>query len=124
MLATRARVRPWRARFCGMSSGRSTTICRAAASHFTSMSGWGRRDSSPCAPLTLTSPLLTETSRPAATGMGFLPIRDMARLAGFQLASGLPDFAQHFAADVLGLGFAIAEDPLIGGEDGDAQSLP
>src|SRR5262245_53700459 len=95
------------------------------------MSGWALSVSSPFGPFTLTCCSFTATSMPAATGIGFLPIRDMSQTSR-RMLSKIPakspgsksiNLAEDLAAHVLGLGLAAAEDALVRRQDVHAQSL-
>src|SRR2546423_4409310 len=105
MLATSVRVSPCSARSSPRSVGRVTVITPSSCSIFIR---WGTVvRSSPLGPETVTRPGSTETSTPAGTWMGCLPIRDMS----------LPDEADHFAADALGLGGAARDHAAGRGQD-------
>src|SRR5262245_22583978 len=97
MLATRVRVNPCSARSSPRSVGRLTVITPPSCSIFIRCGTTER--SSPFGPETVTRPGSTETSTPAGTLMGCLPIRDMS----------LPDEADHFSADAFALGGAARD---------------
>src|SRR5262249_30760475 len=97
MLATRERVNPCSARSSPRSVGRLTVTTLSSCSIFMRCGTTER--SSPLGPETVTRPGSTETSTPAGTLMGCLPIRDMA----------LPDETDHFAADAFALGGAARD---------------
>src|SRR5690348_15509893 len=102
MLATSVRVSPCSARCSPRSLGRVTTSWSPPSPSsrgdcFTVISRGMRSDSSPLGPLTVTRSGSIATVTPAGTGIGCLPIRDIAFL-------GLPDRRHHFAADALEAG--------------------
>src|SRR5581483_10344074 len=74
------------------------------------MSRLTRSDSSPLGPLTITRSGSIATVTPAGTGMGCLPMRDIA-------SDGLPDLRQHFAADALDAGLVAGHEALGGRHD-------
>src|SRR5690348_11448939 len=102
MLATRVRVSPCSARCSPRSLGRVTTSWSPPSPSSrglccTVIARGMRSDNSPLGPLTVTRSGSIATVTPAGTGIGCLPIRDIA----FQ---GLPDRRYHFAADALQTG--------------------
>src|SRR5947208_6432300 len=105
MLATRVRVSPCSARSSPRSVGRVTVITPSPCSIFMRCGTAVR--SSPFGPDTVTRPGSTDTSTPAGTLMGCLPIRDMS----------LPDETDHFAADAFALGGAARDDAAGRGQD-------
>src|SRR5438067_4266321 len=109
MLATSVRVSPCSARSSPRSVGRLTVITPSSCLIFVRCGTAVR--SSPRGPETVTRPGSTETSTPAGTWMGCLPIRDMS----------LPDEADHFAADALGLGSAARDHAAGRGQDGSSE---
>src|SRR5438552_18067437 len=105
MFATSVRVRPCSARSSPRSVGRSTVIMPSSC---VIVIRWGTVcRSSPFGPDTVMRPGSTETSTPAGTSMGFLPMRLMA----------LPDETDDLAADALGLGGAARDDTAGGRQD-------
>src|SRR6185437_4897660 len=74
------------------------------------MSRLMRSDNSPLGPLTVTRSGSIAMVTPAGTGMGCLPMRDIA-------SDGLPDLRHHFAADALDAGLVASHDPLGGRHD-------
>src|SRR6185437_9654733 len=74
------------------------------------MSRLTRSDSSPLGPFTVTRSGSIATVTPAGTGMGCLPMRDIA-------SDGLPDLRHHFAADALDAGLVAGHAPLAGRHD-------
>src|SRR5262245_52018513 len=105
MLATRVRVNPCSARSSPRSVGRLTVITPPSCSIFIRCGTTER--SSPLGPETVTRPGSTETSTPAGTLMGCLPIRH----------ESLPDETDHFAADALALGGAARDHAAGRGQD-------
>src|SRR3954469_13932652 len=105
MLATRVRVNPCKARSSPRSVGRLTVITPSSCSIFMRCGTTVR--SSPLGPETVTRPGSTETSTPAGTSMGCLPMRDMS----------LPDEADHFAADAFALGGTARDHAAGRGQD-------
>src|SRR5918911_58235 len=106
MLAISVRVSPCSARCSARSVGRVTRSC--PSSWTTSMSRGTRSVSSPRGPLTRTSSGSIEIVTPSGTGMGFLPIRDMA----------LPDVGDDLAADARLAGLVAGHHAVGGGNDG------
>src|SRR5690348_10296017 len=99
MLATSVRVSPCSARCSPRSLGRVTTSWSPPSPSSrdvccTVMSRGMRSDSSPLGPLTVTRSGSIATVTPAGTGIGCLPIRDIA-------IQGLPDRRYDFAAHAL-----------------------
>src|SRR3954466_10605018 len=86
MLATSERMSPCRARCPPRAGGRFATGSPSFCS--TPMSRDLRSDSAPRGPVTWTTSGSTVTVTPSGTGMGFLPIRDIA----------LPDLRDDLAA--------------------------
>src|SRR5881398_708995 len=111
MFAINVRVRPCSARSSPRSVGRVTVIVPSSCA-ICMRCGTSWR-SSPFGPETVTRPGSTETITPAGTSMGFFPIR---------LIVLLPDVAEDFAADALGLGGAARDDAAGGGHDRDAHA--
>src|SRR5215831_4504862 len=105
MFAMSVRVRPWSARSSPRSVGRVTTI--VPSSWLMPMRVGTTWRSSPFGPETVTRPGSTDTSTPAGTSMGFLPIRLIS----------LPDETDHFAADAFALGGAARDDAAGRGQD-------
>src|SRR3954469_11389028 len=105
MLATSDRVKPCSARCSPRSVGRVTTIC--SPSWATVMSLGMRSPSVPRGPLTDTNSGSMETVTPAGSGMGFLPMRDMA----------LPDVRHDLAADARVAGLVAGHDASGRGDD-------
>src|SRR4051794_9078360 len=110
MLNTSDRVSPCRARLWRSSLGRSTSSVES--SWRTLISPGRARSSDPCGPLTAIRPSDSDTSTPAGTGIGDLPIR---------LTSTSPHVTEDFAADLLAGRLAIGHQPGARGQDGDAQ---
>src|ERR1700689_995738 len=113
MLATKERVRPCSARCSPRSVGRETSSCSPSCT--TAMSRWMRSESSPLGPLTLTISGSIATVTPEGTGMGCLPILDIA-------AAPLPDLRQDLAADAGDARVVAGHDTLGGGDDGGAHA--
>src|SRR4051812_28039124 len=111
MLATRVRVRPWSARSGPRSVGRVTLMMPSACS--IAMRAGTCWRSSPFGPCTVTRPGSTVTVTPEGTSIGRLPIL----LTVSSLDRGLPDEADHFAADALALGGAARDHAAGGGQD-------
>src|ERR1700753_2340074 len=111
MLATSVRVRPCRARCSPRSVGRVTSTSSLTCS--TPMSRLTRSESSPLGPLTVTSSGAIAMVTPAGTGMGCLPILDIA----YQLSLSLPDPRHDFAADALLAGLVAGHDTFGGRDD-------
>src|SRR5919201_828811 len=105
MFATSERVSPCRARCSARSVGRVTRS--SPFSCLTSMSRGTRSVSSPRGPLTRTSSGSIEIVTPSGSGMGFLPIRDMA----------LPDVGDDLAADARLAGLVAGHHAMGGGHD-------
>src|SRR5437764_11919335 len=105
MLATSVRVSPCSARSSPRSVGRLTVITPSSCSIFIRCGTAVR--SSPLGPDTVTRPGSTETSTPAGTWMGCLPMRDMS----------LPDKTNDFAADALRRGGAARDHAAGRGQD-------
>src|SRR3954469_9589952 len=105
MFATSERVSPCRARCSARSVGRVTSSSPSFCS--TLMSRGTRSVSSPRGPLTRTSSGSTEIVTPSGTGMGFLPIRDMA----------LPDVGDDLATDARLAGLVAGHHAVGGGHD-------
>src|SRR5260221_746643 len=112
LFATRARMRPWKARVLPSSSLRvkATTLF----STFTSMPATTVVRREPFGPFTVTTLSSWRTSTPLGSVISFLPIRDM----GFSL----PDLAEDFAADAILHGIMTREHALRGGDDGQSQA--
>src|SRR5262245_7484738 len=128
MLKISDRVRPCRARFWRLSSGRVTLSALPPSASLTTMAGCGANSSLPLGPSTRTLPSATWTLTPAGTTTGCLPIRDMIRTPVTPLAEAasgdlLPHLAEQFAADALGAGLAIADDAAVGAQNRDAQAF-
>src|SRR5437660_12583283 len=111
MLATSVRDSPWSWRDRRESFGRSTRIWPCSTSTFISRSSFCC--TLPFGPSTTTTPGCAFTFTLSGTLMASLPMRDM-------LAS-LPDRGDQLAAQVLLARLAIHQDPLRGGEHGDAE---
>src|SRR5262245_51229945 len=109
-------MRPCRA-FCFLLSSLRFRTRRPSCSSavMPSTRGWV---SVPLGPATVTTPASTFTWTPLASGMGSLPIRDMALSALLPL----PHVTEDLAADARPLAGRPGEDPLGGGEDRDAQA--
>src|SRR5579862_43459 len=105
MFATSVRASPCSARSSPRSVGRVTTIWPSCWAIEIRCGTTCR--SSPLGPDTITRPGSIDTSTPAGTSMGFLPIRLIA----------LPDEADHFAADALALGGAARDHAAGRGQD-------
>src|SRR5262245_45837869 len=106
MLAIRLRVSPCSARWSPRSVGRSTVTTPSPCATFISAeSAWS---SSPLGPLTETRPGATWTVTDSGTGIGFLPIRDIA---------GSPDVGDDLAAHSLGPGFVAGHHAHRGADD-------
>src|ERR1700720_4781487 len=106
MFATSVRVSPCSARCSPRSVGRLTTSY--SPSWMTSMSRWMRSESSPLGPLTRTDSGSIEMVTPAGTGIGCLPILDIAQL---------PDLRQDLAADSGSARVVTGHDAVRGGDD-------
>src|SRR5579875_2824482 len=113
MLLTRVLVRPCSARLVRSSSGRSTR--RLPSSWRTVISPGRSRSSVPLGPLTVTWRSARVTSTPDGTVMGVRPMRDME-------APSSPDEAEDLAADTALARLTVGEQPLAGGQDGDAEA--
>src|SRR5262245_44774767 len=98
MFARRDRIRPWSARTVRCSELRSTVS--TLASMETDKPAGIACESFPFGPSTLTVWSCTATFTPDGTGMGFLPMRDMAKRS-------LPDVRQDFAAHLLPAAFPV-----------------
>src|SRR5947209_17603783 len=109
MLATSVRVRPCSARCSPRSVGRRTST--SSPSWLTCMSRWMRSESSPLGPLTVTRSGSMAIVTPVGTGIGCLPILDIASLPG------LPDPGHDLASHALMSGVVAGHDPLGGGDD-------
>src|SRR5688500_11606713 len=101
MLATSARVRPWNARVCRSSFGRSTSNC--SPSWRTEMSPGSSQFSEPLGPLTSRTRPESLMETPVGTGIGALPIRDI-------VAS--PHVTDDFAADAFFTRIAVGHQSL------------
>ena len=133
MLLIKARVRPCTARDLPRSSDlRVTTTCLAASSNFDGdLAAEWLHSSLPSGPSTAISPAATATFTPAGTGTGFLPMRDMFLQFGFIRSMfdsrahqlDLPNFAQHFAAEVSLPRFAVADHAAAGADDRNSQAV-
>src|SRR3954469_3757380 len=99
MLATSERMSPCRARCSPRSVGRLTRSSPSVCS--TVMSRDLRSDSAPRGPVTWTTSGSMVTVTPSGTGMGFLPIRDMA----------LPNLRHDLAADTRAACLVAGHDP-------------
>src|SRR6478752_10185259 len=144
MFAIRVRVRPCSARSSPRSVGRViVTVPSSCAICMRCGTSWR---SSPFGPETVTRPGSIETSTPAGTSMGLFPMRLMTGSAPSLTGRGLvgmcdvgscvtcsfwpfapskwqlPDVADDFAADALGLGGATRDDAARGGHDRDAHA--
>src|SRR5689334_13339154 len=110
MFASSERDRPCSARDCFSSSGRTTVI---VASPFSNEMPAGKtRDSSPFGPLTFTLVPSTSTVTFLATGMGSLPIRDIA----------LPHVTDDFAANAASPCVLTGHDSLRRRQDRDPEA--
>src|SRR5262245_1783722 len=109
--ATSARVRPWSARCCRVSSARlNSTVPLSTAQVMPGGSGLARE----VLPFsTTTADPFTFTLTPAGIGIGWRPMRDMR---------SSPDVAQDLPADPGLARLAGAENPLGGGQDGQTQT--
>src|SRR5437588_5947958 len=105
MFAISERVRPCSARCSPRFVGRLMRIWPSSCS--TRMSRWILSVSSPRGPLTVTRSGSIETVTPPGTGMGCLPIRDIA----------LPDPRHDLAADALDPRVVAGHQPLGRGDD-------
>src|SRR5438067_9821681 len=116
MLATSVRVSPCSARSSPRSVGRLTVITPSSCSIFIR---WGTAvRSSPFGPDTVTRPGSTETSTPAGTWMGCLPILlKILSVTQWFVGRELPNKANDFAADALGLGGAARDHAAGRGQD-------
>src|SRR4051812_25276913 len=112
MFATSDRVRPCSARCSARSVGRRTRS--SSPSWTTSMSRDLRSWRSPRGPATRTSSGSTVTLTLPGTGMGFLPIRDIAT---FERSGRLSDVGDDFAAHAVLAGLVARHDALRGGQD-------
>src|SRR5215212_10775824 len=112
LLATSARIRPWKARDLPSSSFRSnlTTLLSTDME----MPGTIAVVRLPFGPLIMTLLPSWRTSTPFGRGSSFFPIRDMC--------SSLPDLAEDFAADALARGLGAREHASGGRDDGEAES--
>src|SRR5574337_672061 len=113
MLATRARLNPWRARSRGASLGRVRLTWPSATA--AAIPAGRVRCSSPRGPLTARCPPSTRTVTPWGIGTGFLPIR----LTG----PPLPDHGDEFAAQVPGPRLAVAHEAARGAHDRHAEAV-
>src|SRR5207248_11156892 len=112
LLATSARIRPWKARDFPSSSVRVN--CTTLFSMVTPMPETTAVVRVPFGPFTVTTLPSCLTSTPFGTGISFLPIRDM----GFSS----PDLAKHFAADAALDGFLSGQHALGGRDDGQPEA--
>src|SRR5687767_7753089 len=110
-LAIRVRARPWNLPRPG--SGRAGVATSSAPFISNRMPGGIRCVSVPLGPLTSTASGDTLTFTPDGTGIGFLPIRDIAESS--------PDVAQHFAADTGLDGVAAGHHAVRGRENARAE---
>src|ERR1700745_1443258 len=106
MLATSVRVRPWRERCGPRSVGR--VVVAPPSSTRTVISCGTACSSVPLGPFTPTRPGPMSISTPAGRVMGALPMR---------LIAGLPDEAEHLAADAAFRGLATGDHAYGGGHD-------
>src|SRR3954449_3014192 len=106
MLATSVRVRPCSERCGPRSVGRVTVT--TPSSRLTVISRGIACSSDPLGPFTPTRPGPMSISTPAGRGMGALPIR---------LIAGLPDEAEHFAANAALCGLTACDHADGGGHD-------
>src|SRR5947209_8481958 len=113
LLATSARIRPWKARERPSSLARVnwTTLFSIE----TPMPGTTGVVRVPFGPLTVTTFPSCLTSTPFGTGISFLPMRDMGL--------SLPNLAKHFAADAALDGFLSGQHALRGRDDGEAETV-
>src|SRR5215472_16967521 len=113
MLASSVRVRPCSDRCSRPSVGRSHVSC--APSILIEIWAGRARSSRPLGPSTVTWFASIRTLTPLGTGMGNLPILDMA-------TAFLPHVCEHFAADAGVQRLPPAHHTLAGGQDRDAQA--
>src|SRR3954468_11085381 len=118
MLAMSVLVRPCNARETRSSSGRVTSSVPSSCA--TSMGAATEWLSRPLGPLTVTCGPSIETSTPAGTVMGSLPMRDMLLL--LSLDPGSPDEGEDFPADALLVGLPVGEQAGRRRQDRDAEA--
>src|SRR5437870_3506170 len=111
MFATSERVSPCRARCSARSVGRLTSSC--PSSWVTSMARFLRSSRLPRGPVTRTTSGSIVMVTVEGTGMGFLPMRDIAQL---------PDLGDDLAADARRAGLVAGHDAMRGGQDGRAHA--
>src|SRR6476660_6584774 len=119
MLAIRVRVRPWSERDCRSSSGRATAIW-PSSSFCTVMGAATVWLSVPLGPFTVTTLLSRLTSTPDGTGMGSLPMRDIAVPTSSLVRS--PDVGEDFPTHALLVRLAVGQQSLARRDDRDAQA--
>src|SRR5712692_7989365 len=113
LFATRARIRPCRARVFFSSSARVN--CTTFFSSFTPMPGTSGVERVPFGPLTVTAFASCRTSTPFGSSIGFFPIRDMEPFS-------LPDLAEDFAAHAALDGVMAGQHALGGRNDGQTEA--
>src|SRR4051794_21531728 len=129
MFWIRLRVSPCSDRLTRSSSARVTRIAFWSASCLTVISGRKLVSSLPLGPSTRMTLPCTATLTPSGTTTGCLPIRDTAHPTSAQSrpvatgGRGLPNGAEHLAADPFRFGLAVAHQPAAGAQDGDPEAV-
>src|SRR5688572_27968007 len=114
MLATSVRESPWSARCSGSSDGRATRTVPSSCAAV--IAGCRVRSSSPLGPFTRTTLPSTVTVTPFGTGIGFFPIRDIAR-------TPLPDDRNELASGARLARLLVRHQPLLRAQDRHAQPV-
>src|SRR4051812_2293899 len=120
-----ARLRPCNARACRVSEPRETMTCFLASSKLAETSGRRSQESLPSGPSTVICLPARAILTPAGTVTGCLPIRDIASstFASSTFGVELPEFAEHFAAEIALPRFAVADHATAGADNRDSQTV-